>query len=67
MSRKDAVIRELIKGPVSASELAAIMGWPMRICSAWLGNFRCAGMVDVVGKVRRGTRLSNIYALKGSA
>lgn len=64
MSRKETILRELAKGPVSASELGAILDLPMRICSAWLGLFRCTGVVEVIGTRRMGTRQSNIYALR---
>jgi hypothetical protein len=61
--RGQVVLRELLVGPVCASELGAILGVPMRNCSAWLGLFRTQGIVEVVGTVRHGHRLSFLYAL----
>lgn len=41
--------------------VGAELGLPMRVCSAWLGMWRCKGRVKVVGKVNTGRRLSNLY------
>lgn len=61
---KRLVLITLDEGPVTASEMGAILEVPMRNCSAWLGNLRCAGVVEVIGKRNTGTRSSNIYALR---
>ena len=63
---KQTVLLSLEEGPVTASELGAILEVPMRNCSAWLGNLRCAGIVEVTGKRSMGARTSNIYALRGA-
>jgi hypothetical protein len=74
--RGKLVRQALEEGPVTASELAAILELEgragMRICSAWLGWMRCKGQARVIGQRRvqtsrygDGGRLSNIYALGG--
>ena len=63
MLRKQTILDALQDGPVTASELGAILELPMRICSAWLGNLRCAGVVEVIGTRTMGKRQSNIYNL----
>lgn len=64
MKKRDRVLAELREGPCTAAELGAILGWPMRKASAWLGNLRCAGVVDVMGTRPVGNRHSFIYQLK---
>ena len=57
-------IREaLMQAPGAAAEIAACLDLPMRTCSAWLGMWRCKGLVEVIGRVNTGRRLSNLYAL----
>jgi hypothetical protein len=60
---KQAVLDTLQEGPITAAEMGAVLEKPMRNCSAWLGNLRCAGIVKVIGKRPVGNRHSNLYAL----
>jgi hypothetical protein len=61
------ILGALRQAPGTASEIGACLGLPMRICSAWLGMWRCKGTVEVIGKVNTGRRTSYLYAIKAKA